>query len=94
MGMESSPYQCGDRFAAPGYQFRPFPYSPNPDIYSSPKASVEQPLYAQLTIFYAETVNVYNVSVDKAKAMMMAASKINDFQRSGTPSSSESALKL
>eukprot|EP00253_Pinus_taeda_P023035 PITA_23035 len=90
MGTESSPYQRGGRFAAQGYQFCPFPYSPNPDIYSSPKAGAEQPLCAQLTIFYAGTVNVYNVSADKAKAIIMAASRISDFQRSGTPSSSAS----
>nr|ABR18272.1 unknown [Picea sitchensis] len=89
-GTGSSPYQRGVQPAASAQQYSQVPSSPNPDVFRSPNAGAEQPPCAQLTIFYAGTVSVYNVSADKAKSIMMAASRICGSPHSGSPSSSAS----
>lgn len=64
------------------YQHRGQPVS---SAQRSPMAGAEQPPCAQVTIFYAGTVNVYNVSAEKARAIIMLASRISGCRDSATP---------
>lgn len=73
------------------------PFSPNLNFSRSPTPGAEQPPCANLTIFYAGKVNVYNVPPDKAKDIMAVASRISASPGSGTagtPSSSAPSTPL
>lgn len=84
--------------AASPQQHCPVPFSPIPNLFRSPTAGAEQPPCANLTIFYAGKVNVYNVPADKAKDIMAVASRISANSlgsgNAGTSSSSAPSTPL
>lgn len=90
IGASSFPYQHRGRSVTSGQHYCSVPHSPNPDVYMSAMAGSEQPPCGQLTIFHAGTVNVYNVSAEKARTIMMIASRISGYPDSVSPTSSAS----